>query len=162
MEIESIRELDESRSKLAAEFDEMVKASSILLEPLKELNDKQLAAVATLGYMLRFTTFARRPALKIDEDILSHFEKIVDDLCPPLGEMSFSRDPCFEASIQYAVALKKCKDDDNREEEECHEAWGHIADAVSCTMKEMQEMKGWLSDIFGRLDPPIPIPWPEY
>lgn len=154
MEKYNREELEEARKKLAEDFDEIVKSSSTMLESLKELNDNQIAAVATFGFLMRFTTIARRPALKIEESILSHFEKVIDDLCPPLKEISTSRDPCFEASIQYAIALQKCKDENNWNEDQCHDAWGYGAQAVMCTMKELQDMKGWSSDIFGRLEPP--------
>jgi len=56
--------------------------------------------------------------------------------------------------------LKKCAHE-AREEDECFEAWGYGGQAVMCTMKELEEMKRQFKNIFGRLKPPRPFPWPK-
>jgi hypothetical protein len=65
----------------------------------------------------------------------------------------------LDASFEYAKALQKCKEDD-RDEEECPEAWGPGAEATMCLMGELEGMKQEIGDILGRQIPPKPIPWP--
>lgn len=162
MEKTDRQELENAREKLANELDEFVKASRNLLEPLKELNETQIAALVTLGFSIRVILLAGRPTANIDQGILAGFKEVVDEICPPLGKVAISKDPCFDATVSYVSALKKCKDEDPpRDEDECFEAWGPGAQAVMCTMKELEEMKGQLADIFGRLKPPRPFPWPK-
>jgi len=156
----SKQELENARKKLANELDKFVKASRNLLEPLKGLNDTQIAALVTLGYSMRVIMLAGRPTAKVDKVILSRFKEVVDEVCPPLGNVAISKDPCFEATVSYLSALKKCEDD-GRDEDECFEAWGPGGQAVMCTMKELENMRGQLADIFGRLKPPRPFPWPK-
>jgi len=154
------QEFENARQKLANELDKFVKVSRNLLEPLKGLNEIQVAALVTLGFLMRAITLAGRPTAKIDKRIMTRFKEVVDEICPPLGKVTISKDPCFEATVSYLSTLKKCEDE-GRNEDECFEAWGYGASAVMCTMKELEEMKGQLADIFGRLKPPRPIPWPK-
>ncbi|MFW9855004.1 MAG: hypothetical protein ACFFFG_08075 [Candidatus Thorarchaeota archaeon] len=162
MEKTTRQELKQARQKLANELDEFVKASRSLLEPLKELNETQIAAIVTLGYSMRVIFLAGRPTANLSQEILTDFKEVIDETCPPLGKVSLAKDPCLEATISYVAALAKCEaEDPPRSEEECFEAWGAGAEAVMCTMKELEEMKERLADIFGRLRPPRPIPWPK-
>lgn len=160
MEKKNKQELENSRQKLENELDGYVKVLGNLLEPLKELNETQVAALVTLGFSMRAIMLAGRPTARIDEGILARFKEVVDEICPPLGKVTISKDPCFEATVSYLSALKECEDE-GRNEDECPKAWGYGAQAVMCTMKELEEMKGQLVDIFGRLKPPRPIPWPK-
>jgi len=154
------KELEDARKKLANELDKFVKVSRNLLEPLKELNEYQIAALVTLGYSMRVIMLAGRPATKIPEGILARFKEVVDEVCPPLGKLVIPKDPCFEATVSYLSALAKC-DAEGRTEDECWEAWGPGFQAVTCIMEELEEMRGKLADIFGRLKPPRPFPWPK-
>jgi hypothetical protein len=157
---ENRRELEEARQQLARELDSLVKASGDLLEPLKGLDESQIAAVVTLGFAMRVVMLAGRPAAKIDRGILTQLEETIYEVCPPLGSISISRDPCLEASIQYAQALKECQDE-GRDEDNCPEAWGYGGQTVMCAMKEVEEMKRQIEDILGGMEPPRPFPWPE-
>lgn len=154
------KELEDARKKLASELDKFMQVSRNLLEPLKELNEYQIAALVTLAYSMRVIMLARRPATKIPEGILARFKEVVDEYCPPLRELAISKDPCLEATLSYIEALKKCQDE-GLTEDDCPDAWEHGGRAVMCTMKELEEMKGKLGDIFGGLKPPRPLPWPE-
>ena len=155
-----VKRLKIAREKLAKQLNGLIKASEKLLEPLKDLDEEQTAALVALVYSTRLIMFAGRPAAKLDKRILARFKRAVDEICPPLGTISVSRDPCFEASVQYVQALKKCEDE-GRSEEECFEAGRYGAQAVGCTMEELEEMRGKLRDMFGRIKPPRPLPWPK-
>ena len=162
MEKKDRESLDKARQMLANELNKLAKVSGSLLEPLKDLDELQIAALVTFGHLIRIIQLAGRPTMNIDEGILNRLNGIIDGICPPLGRVELSRDPCFDASVSYASALQKCRDEDPpRDEDECFEAWGPGAQSVMCTMRELEEMKGQLGDIFGRLRPPRPFPWPK-
>jgi hypothetical protein len=154
--------LDTARQELTNELDKLVKSSRNLLEPLRKLDELQIAALVMFGYLMRIIQLAGRPAANIDEGILNRLNGVIDEICPPLGRVVISKDPCFDASTSYVAALKKCRGEDPpRSEDECFEAWGPGARAVMCTMRELEEMKGQMGDIGGRLKPPGPISLPK-
>ncbi len=154
--------LDTARQELANELDKLVKVSRNLLEPLKNLDESQIAALVTFDHLMRIVQLAGRPAANIDEEILNRLNGVINEICPPLARVGIIKDPCFEASISYVSALKKCREEDPpRDEDECFEAWGPGTQAVMCTMRELEEMKGQIGDILGRLKPPSPFPWPK-
>ncbi len=162
MEKKSGVSLDTARQELANELDKLVKVSRNLLEPLRKLHESQIAALVTFGHLMRIVQLAGRPSANIDEGTLDRLNGVIDEICPPLGRAGITKDPCFDASITYVSALKKCQEEDPpRDEDECFEAWGSGAQAVMCTMKALEEMKGQIGDILGRLKPPIPFPWPK-
>jgi hypothetical protein len=102
---------------------------------------------------------AKRPATRLNEDILNKFKAEIDGICPPLGDVAISKDPCFEASVGYATALAKCEQE-GHDEDECPEAWGYGGAAVMCTMQKIEDMMGRIREILERQVPPKPIPWP--
>ena len=160
MEKKDKQPLKNARQLLSNELHKFVKASGNLLEPLKELNDTQVAALVTLGFSIRIIMLAGRAATNLHKDILRDFKEVVDEICPPLGKVAIDQDPCFESTVSYVSALKSCEDEDPpRDEEECFEAWGPGAQAVMCIMKELEDMRAQLGDLFGRLKPPRPFPW---
>lgn len=148
-----------ARRSLEKSLTQLVGVASSLLEPLTDLNDEQRDAVVMLGLLMQGITLAERPPARMSEDILARFKEELDAICPPLGKVAISEDPCFEATVSYASALKKCEDE-GRREEECFEAWGSGAQAVICTMKIIEEIKAEIGTLLGRQKPPKPIPWP--
>lgn len=152
-------ELDSTRKALSNRIDEVVNATGYLLEPLKKLNKPQMDAVITLGLMIQSVILAKRPAVNLSKDIIDRFAAEVDSICPPLGKEMISQDPCFEASVAYALALKECEDKGLREEQ-CPDAWGPGARAVYCTMEKIDNMRRDIENLLRRQHPPRPIPWP--
>ncbi len=162
MEKEGRQELLDARKSLEESLNQVVGATSKLLEPLKGLSDEQRDAVVMLGLMMQGVALAKRPPAKMSEDILVQFKEELDGICPPLGKVAISKDPCFEATVSYLSALKKCEDE-GRNEDECPDAWGPGGMAVMCTMKMLEEMKTEIGALLRRQKPPKPIPWPiEY
>lgn len=160
LEKKNKQELENARKKLAIEIDNYVKALGNLLKPLKDLNESQIAALIALGFSIRIIMLVRRPTTRIDEMIFKRFKEVIDDICPPLGKVTISKDPCFDATVSYLSSLKQCQHE-GRDEDKCFEAWEPGAQALNCTMKELDRMKKQLLDIFERLNPPIPFQWPK-
>ena len=162
MKKSDMESLTKARQDINTEYKKFAKAAGQLLEPLKKIDDKQVAALATFGYLTRAIHLANRPSLSIDSGTLKQFTDLVDQICPPLGEVSIAKDPCFEASVAYASALVSCRNDDPpRDEDECFEAWGNGAQAVMCAMQDIENMKGVIGGFLGGIRPPQPFPWPE-
>ncbi len=160
MEKEGRQELLEARKSLEKNLNQVVDATSQLLEPLKGLSDEQRDAVVILGLMMQAIALAKRPPAKMSEDILVQFKEKIDEICPPLGKVAITKDPCFESTVSYLSALKKCQDE-GLNEEECPDAWGYGGAAVMCAMKMVEEMKIEIGAMLGKQKPPKPIPWPD-
>ncbi len=160
MEARDRERLTSSRSSLEKSVSQLVGATRSLLEPLRDLNDEQRDAVIMLGLLMQGIALAKRPPARMSQDILAHFKAELDAICPPLGGLAISEDPCFEATVSYVSALTKCQDE-GRREEQCFEAWGPGAEAVMCTMKMMEAMKTEIGTMLGRQKPPKPTPWPD-
>ena len=159
MEKEGIQELLDARKSLEESLNQVVGATSKLLEPLKGLNDDQRDAVVMLGLMMQSITLAKRPPAKISEYILVQFKEELDEICAPMGKVAISKDPCLEATASYLSALKKCEDE-GQNEANCPDAWGPASSAVMCTMKIIEEMKTDIVALLVGQKPPKPIPWP--
>jgi len=150
----------EARKSLEISVGQVADATSRLLEPLRDLNDEQRDAVVMLGLLIQGIALIKRPPAMMSEDILLRFKEELDAICPPLGEVALSMDPCFDATVSYLSALKDCEDE-GRSEAECPEAWGPGAQAVMCTMKMLEEkIKPAIGTLLGGQKPPKPIPWP--
>jgi hypothetical protein len=162
MEKESKQKLDNARKKLSANLSRFVDASRKLLKPLKSLNDAQIAALFTLGYSMKIIMLVERPTTKIDKAIISRFKVIMDEICPSLGDIVISKDPCFESTLAYVSALGKC-DKEGRSEDQCREAWQPGAESVNCAIRELENMRKQLKDIMDGIEPwepwePFPLP----
>ena len=160
MEKEGKQKLLEARKSLEKNLSHVVGATSKLLAPLKELSDEQRDAVVMLGLLVDVIALAKRPTAKLSEGILMQFKDQVDGICPPLGEVAISKDPCLESTVSYVSALKECQDE-GRDEDECPKAWGPGGAAVMCAMEKIETAKHEIGVMLGRQEPPKPIPWPD-
>lgn len=150
------------RESLKKEISGMVKATKELTGPLKTLDKDQIAAVTFLVLERDILMRASRKSAGLDEDLILSFKAAVESICPdfePILELSRFKDPCMEHEVAYVSALAKCEKD-GRDEDECHEAWGPGAAAVLCTMKQIEDMKGHMIDIWEGFRGPRPFPWP--
>lgn|GEM_PF-2311399 len=153
--------LDTARRELANELGKLEKVSRDLLEPLKTLDERQVVALVALVHFIRIVQLAGRPAAKIDEAVLTRLDGMIGEIRPPLGKAQITKDPCLEATASYLSALQECREEDPpKDEDECPDAWGPAGQSLTCTMEALEEMKGQLIDMIGRLEPPGPIPWP--
>lgn len=156
---EKRRRAEQARKKLREKLEPMIKATSYLLEPLKTLNEEQVAAVVTLSLLTQGVTGAARALPKSGKDVVASFKKELVGICPEL-QRGIRSDPCFDLEITYLSALKKCEDE-GRREDECWEAYGWEDALVHCYMKKLENSKGTIRDILSKLKPPKPTPWPE-
>jgi len=156
---EKRKRAEQARMELRKKLVPMIKATSYLLQPLKSLNEEQVAAVVTLSLLTQGVTGAARVLPKSGKDIVASFKKELVEICPEFGR-SIRSDPCFDAEVAYVSALRKCEDE-GRGESECPEAYGWMGALVQCDMKKLENLKGIIKDIRGELKPPKPTPWPE-
>jgi len=159
MEKGDFAELQKARKAIDESFDQLIKATPQLLKPLDDLSPMQKDAVAILGMLVQSIGLAKRPHTKISDASMNVFKEVVDEICPPLGAITISEDPCFNATVDYLTALKECQDE-GKDEEDCPDAWGPGGQAVMCAMEKIEEMKHEIGGLLGRQEPPSPIPWP--
>jgi hypothetical protein len=159
MERTDREKLLDARKSLERSAAQVIGATGKLLEPLKDLTDAQQNAVVMLGRLIQGVALLKRPSVKMKEEILVQFRDELDEICPPLGKMAISKDPCFEATVAYASALVKCEAQ-GVGEDDCLEAWGPLSQAVRCAMRAIEEMKAEFETMLGGQYPPRPIPWP--
>jgi len=164
MEKEGKEKLAEARKKVKGQLEQLVEATGYLLEPLKKLNEEQIAAVVTLGYLVQGVKLAKYSAAKLGEEIVVRFEKELSKISPslsPLARDSLITDrPCFSSELAYAEAMAKCEKE-GKDEAHCYDAQAAMSGMASCMMKHLLQIKGRIVDILGRLKPPRPKPWPE-
>ena len=152
-------QLVSARKALAESLDQVVAAVGDFLAPLRKLTGEQRDAVVMLGLLMQSINLAKRPPAMTSQQVLTQFKEEIDKVCPPLGEVVISKDPCFEASVAYVSALTKCEDE-GKSEAECFDSWGPGAQSVMCAMQAIDDLKTEIGEILGRQSPPRPSPWP--
>lgn len=161
MDVKASNKLKEARSSLNKELKQLAKASGELLEPLKKLDDSQIASLAAFGQILNVLGTSRQHGLGLDKASLKSLTQSLIEICPPMQEFELSRGGCLDAEIAYVSALSRCRDEDPpKTEEECPEAWGYGGQAAMCHLDQLIEMKRNLGELWNRQKPPRPFPWP--
>lgn len=147
------------------EMSRVIAASSAILEPLRTLNQEQQVAAVSLALLVQGVAAYQVSQLAPDNSLVADFRRVLVDVSPTFGRM---RDPvslmmaCMDESVAYASALASCEaDDPPRDEDECTEAWGPGASETRCMMGAIQNLQMIINDLFGQLDPPGPLPFPE-
>lgn len=156
MERKDYEQLLMKRKQLAGRVHELADKSGELLAPLRSLTEEQATVVAILGYLWQISALARRPQFAIDKNILRRFQDQFITICPQLPPDFVMGDPCFNAMVDYGVALAKCEGE-NRTEEECHESWGPLHDSLACAMAKIEELGERLKEM---VQPGGEEPWP--
>jgi len=155
--------LVDARKQLAQETARMANVTGQIAGPLKNLSEEQIASVVALSYLAESVTLASSPNARLPEGTAAPFKNELGAVHPGLSQVGDGAPlalACFDESVACASALKKCEDD-GRGEEACFESWGPCAQETVCVMRQLDAMRGRIGDIFGRLKPPKPIPWPE-
>ena len=161
MKKEGKEKLEGARKKLEKQLQQLVRATAELLKPLKSLKEEQIAAIVTLGYLVQGIMQVKSSVAKLGDAMVVRFEKALAAVSPGLAHAVRHTDifaGCFAQDLEYATAMAKCEKDE-RDEDECWEAWG--AGAVMCRMEKLNELGKYVEDILGGLKPPKPSPWPE-
>ena len=142
----------------------LVKASGQLLEPLRGLNEEQVASSVILSVLTMGVMKARSSSVNLGDEPVRQLEVELGNISPGLSpvvdiERSFVFSSLDE-SVACATALARC-DADGRSEEECGEAWGPCSEESLCIMRALEGLRGRISEILGGLRPPRPFPGPE-
>jgi uncharacterized small protein (DUF1192 family) len=160
MESNDIQKITYEQKRLESAVRQIANNTGDLLEPFKRLKAEQRVAIAILGVLVQGISYLKRPALKIDDNIVQQFKSELDQIQPYLGSVVVAQDPCFESSVAYAAAVSKCEDE-GRSEEECFEALGAQALSVQCMEERIASMKADIEDLLKSQEPPKPIPWQD-
>jgi hypothetical protein len=168
--------------KVKAEYDslakKMVESVTYIGEPLKGLNEEQLASVAALLVMTRVATQNEGIKAITSTTLSERFWVEVLEICPPTPKDIGSKLPgCLGLELESSESMATCMNSKCREyesePEKCDELkWkyericekenaGKLTEAVQCRMEEIEKMRGILQRISGRKLPPGPFPWPE-
>jgi len=163
MDKASRQHLLDTRKSLKKNLSHVANATSKLLKPLKNLSSEQKDAVVILGLIMQSITSAKQPPVRMSNKVvLTQFREILDGICPPLGTVVITRDPCIDATVSYLLALKDCEDK-GRKEADCPEAWEPGAEVSMCALKMVEEVKVEIGTLLRKRKHPMPIPWPiEY
>ena len=151
--------------KQKAEYDalaqQMVQSVAYIGEPLKDLNDEQLAAVAALVVMTRVVAQSEGAEAISSSSLVEGFWAEIVEICPPMPKrIQRELGGCFDEELAYAQSMSRCLDEGKTEEECEREAAGELSAAVMCRMEQIEELKGFIWRIPGRRWPPGPFPWP--
>ncbi len=160
------RERPASLEKVKAQYDSlakrMVQSMAYVGEPLKDLTDEQLAAVAALIVMTRVASLNEGIEAIKSTSLSEGFWVELPEICPPMPEsIQLELGGCLDEELAYAEAMSKCRDEGKSEEECDRETAGELSAAVMCRMRQIEEMKRIIEHIPGRWWPPSPFPWPE-
>ncbi len=126
-------------------------------QPLRDLNDEQMASVAALLVMTRVAAQTERLA---GGALAESFWAEVPEICPPLPQVDLQLGDCLDAHIAYASAMARCLDEGKTEDQCDRETAGEMSATVICEMRKIEEMKEIIGRIPGRDWPPGPFPWP--
>ncbi|UCD16452.1 MAG: hypothetical protein JSV44_08270 [Candidatus Zixiibacteriota bacterium] len=150
----------DASTRLEHELQVFAQATKEIMAPLQGLDEKEMAAVAALLVMRE--NMASMQAM--DTELKDGFVKAVNSqlvvVSPSLaytaGRASI-HGACLDESIAYASALANCEKE-GKEEDECPQAWVAGAAEIDCVMKALEGSRGFIVEIFGDLEPPLPIP----
>lgn len=153
-----MEKLEQARGNLTKQLEQLVGATGYLLEPLKSLKEDQVAAVVMLSLLTNEIMGARTVLPKTGKILVDRFKKELVGICPEFGRV-IRTDPCFDATVGYLGALKKCEDE-GRSERNCPEALNYEGKMAHCVMERVEERRRIIVDILKGQKPPRPIPWP--
>lgn len=161
---------DVALNKEGARF---LKAASGLLKPLSELTKEQIAAVVSLS-LAQAVLSLRSSGIKLGDATAAQFTRELRTASPSLSRIVARYDflivrpggPCWNQFVAWAQAQDQCEKEnkkpvDQRNPYVCMVADGKAADLATCQFKLFKAtVKGPLRQIWGRLKPPRPFPWP--
>ncbi len=158
MDKEGMQELMDPRQSIDGMLYQVVSLARKIVEPLRDLNEEQRFSVAMLGILIQAVTLANRPSSRISADVLDRFKDQLDNICPSLGSAAISGDPCYEASVAYATAKQKCKDD-NTPAVECFEAQKYEGILTKCLVNKLECTKREIGVLLARQTPAMTESW---
>lgn len=150
--------VEAARAALDHMLSEVAAKSAELLAPLKELSSQQKAAVLMLGMLIRDLGLAIQPPTDPKPETLRELKQALNQVLRPLGTIVTSTDPCNQKSIDYAYAVKKCRDA-GKLEDECLESQIAAVAALKCRIREIELMRSAIEKLLAHQDSPSPFIW---
>ncbi len=158
MDKEGMQELMDPRQSINGMLDQVVSLVRKIVDPLRDLNEEQRYSVAMLAILIQAVTLANRPSSKISTDVLDRFKDQLDNICPSLGSVAISGDPCYEASVAYAAAKQRCKDE-TTPEGKCFEAQKYEGILTKCLVSKLECTKREIGVLLARQTPVSTESW---
>ncbi len=158
------QQLQEARQRVRDDVARLIKATGQLLEPLRDLNEEQVASSVILSLLAMGVMKARSSSVNLGDEAVRQLEAELENISPGLSlvvdierSLMFA---CLDETIACAVALAQCEAD-GISEEECIESWGPCSREFLCIWGALKGLRVSISEILGGLKPPRPSPWPE-
>ena len=148
--------VEELKRGLTEELEKFVAATGRLLEPLKSLDEKQMAAVATLSYLMQGVIQAVPQV-----DITSRFGEELAAISPMLDTYAHVILACWDEHSAYATKMQECEEAKKKGDlthPSCREASYWEGKALDCTAAQLEKLKGIIEELWRGLPEP---PWPE-
>ncbi len=152
-----MEELEQARGNLTKQLEQLVGATGYLLEPLRNLKEDQVGAVVMLSLLTSEVTSARILLPKTGKTLVNRFKRELVEVCPEFERM-IRTDTCFDATVSYLGALKKCEEE-GRSDANCPEAWGIAGLTIGCISRRLENDRRIIVDILKGQKPPRRIPW---
>lgn len=154
-------ELANKQAQLKDETKRLLSAIEPIAAPLKTLSPEQQASVVALVHLTQAFSLATSPRTSAGQKDMVQFEQELGRVSPGLaaaGGFNPMR-ACMTESIACASALGKCEKK-KQKEADCPDSWSPCAQEVGCVMRAIDSEMRKMNDLFGRLHPPKPGPWP--
>jgi len=155
-----------SPTKALAQYDgaglKMAQSVRAVASSLKGLSREQQAAVAALVVMSRVVGQHESARSLAASSFGRTFWSEVSGICPAPTQVQFSRGGCVDAEIAYATSMAKCLAEKGKTDSDCErQAAPEGAAAVTCYMRQIEDLAGIIRTIPGGGWGPGPFPWPQ-
>jgi hypothetical protein len=153
--VDILKDLIEKKRILEHELNYLVEITNNFVEPMKKLDEIQIAIMSILLWQVQSITRGSIVLGKRGEVILNQYIAKLSEICPDLPKIELIGDPCFDAEVGYVSALKKCRDEGIREEE-CDEANGYMGVLMDCAMAKIENLGTIIEKVRNDLKLPKP------
>ncbi|MCZ6690898.1 MAG: hypothetical protein O7H41_15000 [Planctomycetota bacterium] len=161
---EEARQIRErAQARLEKEAAALSVATKSIANSLKGLEEEELAAVAALVLVSERVGALQATRMGRELEIPGRFTAELQAVSPILGRASNSFVSallaCADEMIAYGVAMSACLEE-HEDETECPDVWVADANLMDCQMDQLMKTRVFVVDLFQKLEPPKPFPWP--
>lgn len=154
-----VEKTEQIRQRLMRELGQFIAPSRRLLEPLKDLSDKQMRAVVTLSYLMDGMAPSPIAPIVPQADITRKFTKEISTISPMLAtafkDIGRRGAACSDLTIEYLTKEKECEEKGGVY---CTEASLASGNLIMCEMRQLRKRERIITDLWkDRLPQP---PWP--
>lgn len=145
------------KQRLTKELEQFIAPRRQLLEPLKDLSDRQMRAVVTLAYLMEgMTLFSIDSIVNIRRRFAEEISTISPMLATAFQNINHRQAACMDLTVEYLTKEKECQE--KGDSVACNEAGIALSNLAICEMRQLNNMKGIIVDLWkGKLPNP---PWP--